>query len=82
MTDWSFVKISSNYIHFKSGKARAQAKIYYNVSILGSDEGYTVKQTLCLKEFPSAKAEGTSEGIGLYLTVYLELSPNKDIISV
>ena len=60
MTDWSFVKISSNYIHFKSGKARAQAKIYYNVSILGSDEGYTVKQNPLPKGVSKGKARGNS----------------------
>ena len=32
---------------------------------------------LCLKELPRAKAEGTSEGKGLYLTVYSKLSPNR-----
>ena len=37
--------------------------------------------TLCLKEFPRAKPEGTLEGKGLYLTVYPESSPNTDIIS-
>ena len=37
--------------------------------------------TLCLKEFPRAKPEGTLESKGLYLTVYTKLSPNKDIIS-
>ena len=38
-------------------------------------------KTLCLKEFPRAKPEGTPEGKGLYLTVYPELSPNTNIIS-
>ena len=37
--------------------------------------------TLCLKEFPRAKPEGTPEGEGIYLTVYPESSPNTDIIS-
>ena len=46
---------------------------------LGGEEGYTVKYTLCLKEFPRAKPEGTPEGKGLYLIVYPELSPNTDI---
>ena len=38
-------------------------------------------KTLCLKEFPRAKPEGTPEGKGLYLTVYPKSSPNTDIIS-
>ena len=37
--------------------------------------------TLCLKEFPRAKPEGTPEGKGLYLTMYPKSSPNTDIIS-
>ena len=37
--------------------------------------------TPCLKEFPRAKPQVTPEGKGLYLTVYLESSPNADIIS-
>ena len=37
--------------------------------------------TLCLKEIPRVKPEGTPEGKGLYLTVYSESSPNTDIIS-
>ena len=37
--------------------------------------------TLCLKELPRAKPEGTPEGKGLYLTVYPEFSHNTDIIS-
>ena len=36
---------------------------------------------LRLKEFPRAKAEGTPEGEGVYLTVHPESSPNMDIIS-
>ena len=36
---------------------------------------------LRLKDFPRAKPEGTPEGGGVILTVYLELSPNTDIIS-
>ena len=46
-----------------------------SVSVLGRDKGLNI--TLCLKEFPRAKPEGTPEGIGLYLT---KLSPNTDII--
>ena len=44
-----------------------------NVSVLGREEGYTVKYT------PSP--EGTPEGKGVYLTVYPESSPNTDSIS-
>ena len=47
------------------------------MSVLGRDKGYTVKYKL----LPEGVPEGTSEGKGLYLTVYPELSPNKDIIS-
>ena len=38
---------------------------------------------LRLKEFPSAKSEGTPEGKveGVYLTVYPESSPNTDSVS-
>ena len=36
---------------------------------------------LRLKEFPRAKPEGTLEGKGIYLTVYLKSSPNTDSIS-
>ena len=32
--------------------------------------------TLCLKEFPRAKTEGISEGGGVYLTKYPDLSSN------
>ena len=42
------------------------------VSVLGRDEGYTVKYTPLAEGVP----EGTPEGIGVYLTVYPELSPN------
>ena len=38
------------------------------VSVLGRDEGYTVKY--------SPPPEGTPKGEGLYLTVYSESSPN------
>ena len=54
---------------------------HYTVSVLGREEGYTVKYTPCLKEFPRAKPEGTPEGKGIYLTVYPELSPNSDGVS-
>ena len=43
------------------------------VSVLGRDEGYTVKY--------NALPVGDPEGEGLYLTVYPDLSPNTDIIS-
>ena len=36
---------------------------------------------LCLKEFSRAKAEGTPEGEGVYLTAYPESIPNMDSIS-
>ena len=35
---------------------------------------------LCLKEFLRAKPEGTSEGEGVYLTVYPESSPYMESI--
>ena len=54
----------------------------YNVSALGREEGYMVKIPLRLKEFPRAKLEGTPEGEVVYLTVYPELSPNTDSISL
>ena len=47
------------------------------VSVLGRDEGYTVKYN----PLPEGVPEGTPEGKGLYLTVYPESSPNTDIIS-
>ena len=55
-------------------------QIYMTVSVLGQDEGYMVKYTLCLKGFPGAKPEGSPEGEGVYLTVYSESSPNPDSI--
>ena len=50
----------------------------HSVTVLGQDEGYTVKYTLCLKEFLRAKPEGSPEGKGLYLTVYPSSRPNTD----
>ena len=47
------------------------------VSVLGRDEGYTVKYN----PLPEGVPEETPEGKGLYLTIYPELSPNTDIIS-
>ena len=49
----------------------------YTVSVLGRDQGYTVKYN----PLPEGVSEGTPEAKGLYLTVYPELSPNTDIIS-
>ena len=37
--------------------------------------------TLCLMEFSRAKPKGNTEGKGLYVTAYPELSLNTDIIS-
>ena len=55
---------------------------FHTVSVLGRDKVYKRSNiTLCPKEFPRAKPKGTPEGKGLYLTVYPESSPNKDIIS-
>ena len=53
------------------------------VSVLGRDEGYTVKYNPLPERFPEGreKPEGTPEGKGLYLTMYPNLSPNTDIIS-
>ena len=44
------------------------------VSVLGQDEGYTVKY--------SPSPEGTSKSKDLYLTVHSKLSPNTDIIQL
>ena len=52
----------------------------YMVSVLGREEGYTIKYTPP-PEFPRVKPEGTPEGGGVYLTVYPEPSPNTDILS-
>ena len=49
----------------------------YTVSLLGRDEGYTVKYAPSSEGVP----KGTPEGEGVYLTIYTELSPNTDIIS-
>ena len=58
-------------------------KFYYNILYPYSDEARDQRSniTQCHKEFPRAKPEGTLEGKGLYLTVYLESSPDTDIIS-
>ena len=52
----------------------------YYISVLGQDNGYTVKYNPLPEEFPRAKLGGTPEGKGLNLTVYTELSPNTDNI--
>ena len=52
----------------------------YTVSVLGRDEGYTVKYTPSPEGVPEGEAEGTLEGEGVYLTVYPESSPNTDSI--
>ena len=52
------------------------------VSVLGRDKGYTVKYNPLPEGVPEGKAEGTPEGKGLCLTVYPDLSPNTDIISL
>ena len=51
--------------------------LQFILSVLGQDEGYTVKYNPLHEGVP----EGTPEGKELYLTVYPELSPNTDIIS-
>ena len=38
-------------------------------------------KVLYRREFPKEKLEGTPKGEWLYVIVYLELSPNTDIIS-
>ena len=53
---------------------------HYIIFVLGQDEKYMVKNTLCMKEFPRAKPEGTLEGQGVYSTVYPESSPYTDSI--
>ena len=51
------------------------------MSVLGLDEGYTVKYTLCLQEFPRALPAGTPSGKGVYLTVYLSSRLYTDTVS-
>ena len=68
-------------MHTEPCKLHHSNCIMHTVSVLGRKEGYSVKYTLCLKEFPRAKPEGAPEGEGVYLTVYPELSPNMDSIS-
>ena len=52
-----------------------------DVSVLGREEGYTVKYTPLPEGVPGAKPEGIPEGEGVYFTVYPESSPNRDSIS-
>ena len=52
------------------------------VSVLGREEGYTVKYTTPPEGVPEGKPKRTPEGGGVYLTVYPELSPDTDIISL
>ena len=51
------------------------------VSVLGPEEGYTVKYTPPPEGVPEGEARGTPEVGGVYLTVYPASSPNMDIIS-
>ena len=55
--------------------------MFYTVSVLGREEGHTVKYNPLSEGVPRAKPKGTSEGKGLYLTIYPKASPNKDSIS-
>ena len=58
--------IQHNYILRKKFNIKdfVFALINHNVSVLGREEGYTVKYTpeYRLKEFPRAKPQGTPEG--------------------
>ena len=51
------------------------------ISVLGQEEGYTVKNTPSPEGVPEAKPKGTPEGEGVYFTVYTEMSPNTESIS-
>ena len=55
--------------------------MYYTVSVLGREEGYTVKYTPLSKGVPEGEAKGTPEGEGVYLTIYPESNLNMDSIS-
>ena len=57
----------------RTEKIKPILHMYFTVSVLGREEGYTVKYA------PSPS--GTPEGEGVYLTVYTESSPNTDSIS-
>ena len=64
-----------------SYRAGFEDEQYCIVSVLGREEGYTVKYTPLPEGVPKGEAQGYSEGKGVYLTVYPELSPNRDSIS-
>ena len=53
----------------------------YIVSVLGRDEGYTVKYNPLPEGVPEGEARANSWSKGLYLTVHPELGPNTDIVS-
>ena len=57
----------------RTEKIKPILRMYFTVSVLGREEGYTVKFA------PSPS--GTPDGEGVYLTIYIELSPNTDSIS-
>ena len=46
----------------------------YTVSVLGREEGYTVKNTRLPEGVPKCKATGE----GVYFTIYPDSSPNTD----
>ena len=56
-------------------------KTIRTVSVLGRDEGYTVKYNPLPEGAHEGEVEGTPEGNWLYLTVYPESSLNTGIIS-
>ena len=43
--------------------------LWCTVSVLGQDEGYTVKYNPLPEGVPEGKAQGTPEGKGLFLTI-------------
>ena len=49
-------------------------------SVLGREEGYTVKYVPEPKEFLMSQPEWNPEGSGILFTVYPDLSPNTDNI--
>ena len=59
-------------MHWVALHSSSHTALYYTVSKLGQEEGYTVKYT------PSP--EGVPVGEGGCVTVYPELSPNTDSI--
>ena len=67
--------------HYCTALQRTVLYPYYdkrgcNVSVLGQDEGYTVKYSPPPERVP----EGTPKGVGLYLTVYPSSCPNTDTV--